>query len=356
MSNGVFVIAEAGVNHNGDVEIAHRLVDIAADAGADAVKFQTFVAEEVISTHAPKAQYQIDTTGNRDSQLKMVKSLELPRPVHYDLVQHCRNRNIAFLSTPFDLESLAFLAYEICLGTLKISSGEITNAPLLVSAGKTGARIILSTGMSNIEEVELALAALSFGAVGSGQPSTEQFLAVLNSAAGRLAIADRVTLLHCTTEYPAPYVDVNLRAMATLRERFGVRVGLSDHTAGINIPIAAVAMGAAVIEKHFTLDHTFDGPDHKASLEPAELVAMVKGIRQVEMALGDQRKFCTPSETGNRDVVRKSLVARTPIRRGEIFDGTNLCVKRPGYGISPMHYWDWIGRVAERDYEADEVI
>ena len=351
-----FIIAEAGVNHNGDIAIAHQMVDMAADAGADAVKFQTFIASDFISQAAPKAGYQLATTGDGTSQLEMVRTLELSRQAHYELLRHCQERNISFLSTPFDLGSLDFLISGMRLEVIKIPSGEVTNGPLLVAAGRGGVRIILSTGMCTLEDVEQALGAIAFGALGGEEPSVENFAIAFSSAKGRTLLSERVTLLHCTTEYPAPYADINLTAMATLRERFGLPVGLSDHSVGIAVAIAARALGAAVIEKHFTLDRAMPGPDHLASIEPGDLTAMVASIRQVELAMGKADKAPAPSEIKNIAIARKSLVARCDISQDEAFTKDNLGVKRPGNGISPMNYWAWLGRRAGRDYRADEII
>lgn len=353
----VVIIAEAGVNHNGDLGRALALVDAAADAGADFVKFQTFVPEEVISRQTPKCDYQKDSTGPDESMLDMVRKLRLDRAAHERLIARCAERRIRFLSTPFDLPSLRLLTEQLGLHLVKIPSGEITNAPLLLAAARNGADIILSTGMSDLDDVRRALSVLAFGYLGrTEKPSTESFAAAFVDAEGRTALAEKVTLLHCTSEYPAPFKDVNLRAMDTLREAFGLPVGLSDHSPGINVAIAAAARGAVMIEKHFTLDRTLPGPDHKASLEPGELKAMVEGIRQVEWALGDGRKAPAPSEIKNIGIIRKCLVARRAIETGEAFSEDNLAVKRAGGGIAPDRYWDWLGRTATRAYAEDEAI
>ena len=352
----VFIIAEAGVNHNADLEMALALVDAAADAGADAVKFQTFKAEALASAAAPKADYQIRTTDEGESQLDMLKRLELPREWHRDLAERSREKGIAFLSTPFDMESLRFLVDEMKLETLKIPSGEITNGPLLLEAGRSGCKIILSTGMSTLDEVEGALGVLAFAMTGNTEPSEDVFQGAFASEAGKKALSETVTLLHCTTEYPAPIEDANLNAMETMRDAFGLRVGLSDHTPGIAVVIAATGLGAAVIEKHFTLDRTLPGPDHRASLEPGELKDMVSGIRAVERAMGNGEKVPRPSEIKNMVITRKSLVALRPIKSGETFTKDNLGVKRPGSGISPMAYWAHLGREAERDLAEGEVL
>jgi N-acetylneuraminate synthase len=354
---GAMIIAEAGVNHNGSLEAALELVDAAAAARADVVKFQTYMPEEVISSRAPKAEYALRTTDAAESQLDMARRIWLPYEAFHTIAARCRERGIAFLSTPFDLPSLDFLAEGMKLETIKLPSGEITNAPLLLRAARTGRRLIVSTGMASLAEVEAALGVLAFGYTTPNEsPYAAAFPAAFASEKGRAALAAHVTLLHCTTEYPSPAGDANLRAMATLRAAFGLPVGLSDHTKGIAVPVAAVALGASAIEKHFTLSRDLPGPDHKASLEPAELAEMVAAIRDVEAALGDGVKVPRPSEIGNIPIARKSLVARRAIAKGERFDELNLAVKRPGDGVSPMHYWDWLGRVAARDYAADEKI
>jgi N,N'-diacetyllegionaminate synthase len=308
-----FIIAEAGVNHNGSLEMALHLVDAAVAAGADAVKFQTFKAEKVIAVHAPKAGYQKDTTGSDESQLEMVKKLELGETAHTKLNQYCQHKGIQFLSTPFDLESIDLLD-RLGLEIFKIPSGEITNLPYLRKLGELKKRLILSTGMADIGEIEDALDVLT----DSGTSM------------------ENITVLHCNTEYPTPFEDVNLKAMLTIRNAFpGLSVGYSDHTNGIEVPIAAVAMGASVIEKHFTLDRNLPGPDHRASLEPPELSAMISGIRNIEKALGTGIKKPSPSELKNKTVARKSIVATFTIKKGEMFTEMNITVKRPGIGITP---------------------
>lgn len=358
MSPHVFVIAEAGVNHNGSLDIARQLIDIAASAGADAVKFQTFRSESVISRSARKAQYQLANTGSDESQLEMVKRLELDLEAHRNLIAHAQAREILFLSTPFDLESVKILTEVLNLPQLKIASGEITNLPLLLAAGRSGRPLIVSTGMSTLGEVEKALAALAFAMTSEpGQtPTDDAMAAAFLSARGQTLLRERITLLHCTTEYPAPPEDVNLRAMASMRAAFGLPVGYSDHTRGIHVSIAAVALGATMIEKHFTLDRSMPGPDHLASLEPGELEALVRGIRDVERAMGSGLKIPAASESKNITIARKSLVAARAIRRGDRFDASNLTTKRPGSGISAMRFHDFLGRVALRDFAADELI
>ena len=352
----VTVIAEAGVNHNGSLDRALGLVDAAAAAGADVVKFQTFRAASLASREAPKAAYQKRSTGQDESQLEMLQRLELGEAEHGRLIEACGARGIEFLSTPFDLDSLGLLAGRLDLPRLKIGSGEVTNFPLLLAAAQTGKAVILSTGMSTLAEVEGALGVLAFGYLRREHPSLEAFADAYAGPAGRARLAEKVTLLHCTTEYPAPDGDMNLRAMDTLRDAFGLPVGLSDHSLGTAIPIAAVGRGAVMVEKHFTLDRNLPGPDHKASLEPDELSEMVRAIRRVEAALGDGIKAPTPAERENIVIARKSLVAARRIEAGEAFTSENLTVKRPGNGMSPLRYWELLGRRATRSYAADEVI
>jgi N-acetylneuraminate synthase len=352
-----YIIAEAGVNHNGSLDLAEKLVDAAAAAGADAVKFQTFRAQDLLTVAAPKAAYQKQTTGERESQFQMIKALELDHAAHLRLREHCQKCGIAFLSTPFDLPSLAFLAGEMRLPRIKLASGEITNAPLLWQTARSGIPAILSTGMSTLGEVEDALSVLAFGYTQThAAPNLAAFRRAFASPEGQAALREKVALLHCTTEYPAPFDSVNLRAMDTLRDAFGLAVGYSDHTPGIAVPVAAVARGATVIEKHLTLDKNLPGPDHRASLEPDEFAAMVAAIRQVEAALGAPGKYPADCEWGNREIARKSLVALAPLRQGELFTPNSLGVKRPGGGVSPLRYWDYLGRPASRDYRADEMI
>lgn len=352
-----YIIAEAGVNHNGSIDMAKQLIDVAAEAGADAVKFQTFKAEKSISKYAPKADYQKKTTAEKETQLDMVKKLELDEAAHYTLIEHSKSRNIEFLSTPFDFESIDLLARKLNLQHLKIPSGEITNGPYLLYIAQTGKQVILSTGMSTLGEVEAALGVLAFGYLDNqDKPSLHNFQNAYCSDAGRKVLKEKVTLLHCTTEYPSPFEDVNLRVMATMQIAFGLPVGFSDHTSGIAVPIAAVALGASVIEKHFTLDRNLPGPDHKASLEPNELKLMVDSIRNIEVALGNGHKVPAASELKNRNIARKSLFAAMPVSKGEIFSESNLTMKRPGIGLSPMKYWELIGKKSKKDYDVDEII
>lgn len=328
---GIRIIAEAGVNHNGSIALAKQMVDQARVAGADYVKFQTFDPKALVSRYAEKAAYQKETTGSDESQLGMLERLALTQDGFLELKKYCGQQGIGFLSTPFDLGSIDFLE-TLQMDFWKIPSGEVTNLPYLVRIARTGREVVMSTGMCSIADIEAAIAVLRENGAGA------------------------ITLLHCNTQYPTPMGDVNLRVMDTLREHFGIPVGYSDHTAGIEVPIAAAALGACVIEKHFTLDHEMEGPDHRASLEPDELCAMVAAIRNIEKALGDSAKAVTASESGNRSAARKSIVARCVIRKGEPFSEDNLTVKRPGNGISPMRWYDIMGKAADRDYAEDELI
>lgn len=353
----VHVIAEAGVNHNGNLECAFEMIDAAAEAGADTVKFQAFKAENLASRFAPKAEYQHRTTAEEETHLGMLRKLELPLDAYPKLIERCTLRGIGFLVSPFDLPSIDFLARELGLEVLKIPSGELTNGPLLLAAGRTGKRLILSTGMATLDEIRAALDILATGFTGPGAPADPApFAGAAESPEGRAVLRDKVTLMHATTEYPAPFTDANLRAMDTMRDTFGLPVGLSDHTPGIAVAIAAVALGAIMIEKHFTLDREQSGPDHQASLEPPALKEMIDGIRATEAALGDGIKKPRPSEIKNIPIARKSLVAIRPIRKGEAFGADNVTAKRPGNGVSPMGYWDCLGRLAERDYAEDEAL
>jgi N,N'-diacetyllegionaminate synthase len=329
----ILIIAEAGVNHNGNIQLAKRLIDEAADAGADLVKFQTFNATRQVTCGANKADYQKQTTDSSESQQAMLQRLELTEAMHHELIAHCASRQIGFFSTGFDIQSVDLL---VRLGQeqFKIPSGEITNLPYLRHIGQLGKKIILSTGMATLGEIEAAIAVIEL----AGTPRS------------------MLTVLHCTTEYPTPMAEVNLRAMQTIHTAFGVAVGYSDHTQGIEVAIAAVAMGASIIEKHFTLDRKLPGPDHKASLEPAELKAMVAAIRAIEVALGDGIKRLTPSEARNKSVARKSLVTKRAIKAGEEFSAENLTTKRPGNGISAMRWDEYLGKKAPRDFAADELI
>lgn len=328
----VFIIAEAGVNHNGSLQLARQLVDAAAEAGVDAIKFQTWKTELIVTRSAKQATYQVENTGIEESQFEMLKKLELSYENFLELKSYCDEQNIVFMSTPDEIESADFLyaLQEI----FKIGSGEITNLPYLRHIGQLGKEVILSTGMARLGEIEDALDIL----VRAGTPK------------------DKITILHATTEYPCPMDEVNLRAMSTISNAFGVKVGYSDHTQGIEVPVAAVALGACVIEKHFTLDRTMEGPDHKASLEPQELKAMVQSIRRISQALGDGIKKPSKSEAKNIPIVRKSIVTSRSVNKGELFCIDNIDTKRPGYGISPMRWDEVVGKVAQRDYQSDELI
>jgi N-acetylneuraminate synthase len=352
----VYVIAEIGVNHNGSLALARQLVEAAAATGVDAVKFQIFSADELVATHAPKARYQLSTTDPHESQAGMLQRLALSAAQFSELHAYCAEIGVEFLASPFDPASVDFLA-RLGVSRLKLGSGEITNAQLLLAAARTGLPVILSTGMCSLGDVEAALGVLAFGYLASGAAAgADAFRAAYESDAGRQLLAQRVTLLHCTTEYPAPLEDVNLRAMDALRAAFGLPVGYSDHTEGIAVPIAAVARGATMIEKHVTLDRTLPGPDHRASLEPADLARLVAGIRAVEQALGTGGKYSTKSERGNREIARRSLVAARDIVQGEVFSAANLAVRRPADGIPAMEYFDWLGRTALKNYLKDEPI
>jgi len=333
MNNSTFIIAEAGVNHNGNIELAKKLIDVAVEAGVDAVKFQTFKTENLVSINAEKASYQKGTTDERESQFEMIKKLELDLDSHHILLEYCKGRNIQFLSTPFDLESIDMLN-DLGLEIFKVPSGEITNLPYLRKIGELNKKVILSTGMSTLDEIEGALNIL------------------INSGTKK----ENITVLHANTQYPTPIEDVNLKAMQTIGTTFNVGYGYSDHTLGIEVPIAAVAMGAKVVEKHFTLDRAMEGPDHKASLEPNELMKMVSSIRNIEKALGDGVKRVSDSERPNMAIARKSIVAKAEIIKGEKFDNNNLAIKRPGNGISPMQWDEMLGQIATKNYRKDDLI
>jgi len=329
----VYIIAEAGVNHNGSIDLAKKLIDIASCAGVDAVKFQSFKAENLVSKKAEKAEYQKEIANSNESQFDMLKKLELDKETHIDLIKYANKKNIEFLSTPFDLESVDLLN-DLGLNIFKIPSGEITNLPYLRKIGALKKEVILSTGMSNIDEIQEAL----------------EILITSGTAKGN------ITVLHANTEYPTPYEDVNLNAMQTIKNRFDIKVGYSDHTLGIEVPIAAVAMGATIIEKHFTSDKTLEGPDHKASLELDELKAMVCAIRNIENALGNGIKQASKSESKNICIVRKSIVASKDIKKGEFLTVNNIATKRPGEGINPMKWDEVIGSIATKNYIKDELI
>jgi N-acetylneuraminate synthase len=356
MSERAMIIAEAGVNHNGSLDLALQLVDVAADAGADVVKFQTFKAEQLATAKAAKAEYQVANTQEPGSQLAMLRQLELSQADHHALLERCRARGIRFMSTAFDAASLSFLA-TLDMPAIKMPSGDINCGPLLLQAARLRRPLIVSTGMSTLSDIEQALGVIAFGLTSDSEPTGRaDFDAAYCKPEGRQALREHVTLLHCVTQYPAPPEAVNLRAMDTMAAAFGLPVGYSDHTAGIEISLAAVARGASVIEKHFTLNRTLPGPDHAASLQPDELGRMVSAIRSVERALGSPIKAPAAQEVGNRPVARRSIVAARAIRKGETFVATMLAHKRPGHGISPMEHWDLLGRPASRDFDADEQI
>jgi len=350
------IIAEAGVNHNGDLDLARRLIDSAAHSGADIVKFQTFRARSLASPSAEKAKYQFEGTSKGETQLRMLEQLELPQSWHAELIEHSKDMGIRFASTAFDSASLDFLA-NLDLPFLKIPSGEITNSPLLLRFARTGQELILSTGMSRLGEVEEALATLAWGYSQESQPSgPDDIWQNWSVKSNRDSLLGKVTLLHCTSSYPAPLESVNLNALDTLRSAFGLPVGYSDHTQGQVASLAAVSKGASVIEKHFTLDRTMRGPDHKASLEPNELFEFVRAIRDIEIALGDGTKVPQASEFDTMQVARQRLVAAEPIRAGQVFTENNLTTSRSKSGILPTQIWSLIGLMATKDYEAGEEI
>nr|WP_317200236.1 N-acetylneuraminate synthase [uncultured Psychrobacter sp.] len=353
----VKIIAEAGVNHNGSKDLAFELINAAYNSGADVVKFQTFKAKSLVTKSAEQADYQTKNTGVSESQFDMLSRLELDYETHKELIAHCDKLGIEFLSTAFDKESLDFLVNDLQLKILKIPSGELTNAPFVLEHAKTGCDLIVSTGMASLAEIESALGVIAFGLIGKeSQPNAQAFSEAYNSEAGQSVLRSKVILLHCTTEYPAPVDEINLRAMNTLESAFKLTTGYSDHSAGISISIAATALGAQLIEKHFTLDKSMPGPDHKASLEPSELKAMVDAIRDVEQALGNGVKGAQASEIKNKPIARKSLVAAQKINKGEAFTEANLMIMRPGSGMSPYLYWSLLGKIALQDYTEGDLI
>jgi N-acetylneuraminate synthase len=353
----IFVIAEAGVNHNGIYENAIKLVDEAKNAGADAVKFQTFITENCLSKSISKADYQINSTG-AGSQYEMVKSLELTFEEHKKLKEYCDLVKIDYLSTAFDFESLDFLTLDLKLNKLKIASGEITNSPLLLAHAKTGCELILSTGMCTLGDIENALGVIAFGLINdtSKLPSKTEFSKAYFSNIGQELLKDKVTILHCTTEYPAPFDEINLNAIETIQKAFGIRIGYSDHSEGITVPILSVAYNVTIIEKHFTLDKNMEGPDHLASLEPAELRMMIQSVRQAEKALGSSSKRPSESEMRNLGMVRKVILAKQAIMEGDVFTSDNLCIKRGEGAVEPSEYWALLGLNANKNYEVDDSI
>ncbi len=351
------VIAEAGVNHNGSESLARQLIDAAVEAGADFVKFQTFKATEISGQNAPLAEYQAAALKEDNSQLKMLQKLEISYEMHRNLQNYCRQKNISFISTAFDCESLRFLNEDLQIDLIKIPSGELFNPLLLIDAGRTGKPVVLSTGMASLGDVETALGVLAFGMLKSpNKPGNKAFKEAFVSAEGQKLLKERVRLLHCVTEYPAAFADLNLRVLDTMHMAFGLEVGLSDHSPGINMAIAAVARGATMIEKHFTIDRNLPGPDHQASLEPHELAEMIRGIREVELALGSGRKIPNPAELKIADVARRSLVAAADIAAGEAFSSDNVGLKRPGTGLSPMQYFEILGKKAPRCFKKGEML
>ena len=352
------IIAEAGVNHNGNENLAFQLVDKAVEAGADIVKFQTFKAKNLVTSEALQADYQVANSGKQERQLTMLSRLELSYEAHHKLVSYCNKLEIEFLSTAFDSESLDFLVNDMKLTRLKIPSGEITNAPLVLQHARTGCNLIVSTGMATLADIEAVLGVIAFGYIAHRDaiPSVDAFQNAYFSDQGKQALKEKVTVLHCTTEYPAPLKDINLRAMDTLGAAFGLPVGYSDHSEGIVVPIAAVARGAKLIEKHFTLDKMMDGPDHKASLDPVELKSMVQAIRAVELTLGDGIKGPRPSEIKNKSVARKSLIASRDIQFGRLLTEDDLSIKRPGNGQSPFKFWEVLSKPASKNYKAGDLI
>lgn len=333
VENKVLIIAEAGVNHNGDIRLAKDMIDIAKEAGVDIVKFQTFKSENLVTKNAVMASYQIENTGEEDSQLAMLRKLELKESDFKELQDYCKNKNIKFFSTGFDLESLAFLK-TLNMGLWKIPSGEITNLPYLEFIGKCNEQVILSTGMANMDEIEAAIKVLI-------QSGTEK---------------KKISVLHCNTDYPTRFEDVHLNVLKTMREKLGVEIGYSDHTAGVEVSVASVALGATVIEKHFTLDKELPGPDHKASLDPQELKTLVAQIRNIEKAMGRFEKIPSEREAKNIKIARKSIVAKKAIKSGDVFTAENLTTKRPGSGINPMKWYEILGTVAQKDYQEDDLI
>ena len=359
MKDSLFVIAEAGVNHNGNPDLAFQLVDVALEAGADAIKFQTFKTENLVTKTVPKANYQKHAINTEETQFSMLKELELSYETHRELISYCNKREIDFLSTAFDLDSLKFLSHDLKLKTLKISSGDINNAPLLLAHAHTDCDLIISTGMSTLLEIEEMLGVVAFGFIypKNTQITTRSvFEEAYLSKEGQDLLKERVTLLHCTSEYPAPYEDIDLNAMVAIRNAFGLKTGYSDHSEGISVATAATALDAKIIEKHFTLDKTLPGPDHKASLDPIELKDMITAIRNIEKAMGNGIKEPKSSELENKKISRKSLVAAVKINKGDLFTEYNLTTKRSEGGLSPMLYWEFLNTKSQNSYKPDECI
>ncbi len=357
----VYIIAEAGVNHNGSIDMAHQLIDVAAISGANAVKFQTFNAKKLVTNYAAVAGYQKINSPKFENQLDLLKNLELSMEDHRELLNYAVSKKIDFLSTPFDFDSLNFLVNSLGIKKIKISSGDLTNAPFLFAAAVEGDQIILSTGMATLEEIEAALGVLAYGFLNKDASTYPKFtragfIDYSRTKLARETLKSRVTLLHCTSEYPAPFDEINLNAMIQMRDYFGLNIGYSDHSTGVSISIAAVALGATTIEKHFTLDRSLVGPDHQASLEPDELNNLVRSVREVEIALGDGIKKPSSSEQKNMVMVRKSLVASSEIKAGELFSSKNITLKRPGNGMDPFLYWKILGQCSSKNYSLDELI
>lgn len=356
----IYFIAEAGVNHNGKFDLALKLVDIAVEAGADAVKFQTFKAENLASKNANKACYQRETTNIRESQLEMLKSLELKEREYFDLKDYCKSKKIDFITTAFDHDSLSFIRKKLKVKILKIPSGEITNGPLLLAHGLTGLDIILSTGMSSIKEIKEALGVIIYGYLNKGKkkikPSKRIFKRAFESKEGQALLQKKITILHCTTEYPAPIDDINLNAIYDIENNFNANIGYSDHSEGELVSIAAASMGVKVIEKHFTINKKMSGPDHKASLNPIELKNLIRKIRSIETIRGLNIKKAYKTEIKNINIVRKSLIASVDIKLGNLFSEKNVTAKRPGNGKSPMDYWEYIGHKSKQNYKKDDII
>ncbi|MEK5146257.1 N-acetylneuraminate synthase [Psychrobacillus sp. FSL K6-4615] len=352
-----YIIAEAGVNHNGSLEMAKQLVNVAKQAGADAVKFQTFKAENLVTRSAQQANYQVENLGEVTSQFKMLKKLELSYDEFVKLKYYCDANEIEFLSTPFDIESVDFLLNDIGMSKFKIPSGELTNSPFIHYIATKKKPIILSTGMATMKDIHEALSFIAYGlAFPDQEVNLNQVQRFYQKEEARLLLREFVTVLHCTTEYPAPFETINLCAMNEMKKELQLPIGFSDHSEGIAVPIAAIALGAVVIEKHFTLDRNLPGPDHRASLEPKELEEMVTGIKAIEESMGTGNKKPTPKELDNRKVARKSIVAKVKIAAGEIFAERHIAIKRPGHGMPPRSYWSLIGKVANQSYEVDELI
>ena len=359
-NKNIYFIAEAGVNHNGKLSLALKLVDAAVEAGANAVKFQTFKSENLASKSAAKAKYQSKTTNKNETQLEMLKSLELKNKEYFQIKKYCRLKKIDFLTTAFDEDSLLFITKKLKVNILKIPSGEITNGPLLLAHGLTGLDIILSTGMASIKEIREALGIIVFGYINKKVkniiPSKKLFTAALRSSQGQKLLKNKITILHCTTEYPAPLDDINLNAIQDIANNFDTNIGYSDHSAGELVPLVAASMNVKIIEKHFTLNKKMNGPDHKASLNPSELKNLISKIREIEKIKGIKIKKAYRSEKKNINIARKSLIAKKDINSGEIFTKNNITSKRPGKGISPMKYWDYIGKKSKKNYKEDEII